>query len=147
MRIEQWSRGDDEAVATLEKICFKYPWSAETVSQTASSSNFFGVVAKNESDDLTGYAGAIYALDSADIALVAVAPEYRRHGYAFALLKSLLNKLFSLGVKTVYLEVRVGNIAARELYSKLGFKPVGIRKKYYEDFEDALVMARELPFE
>jgi len=47
------------------------------------------------------------------------------------------------GFKAVFLEVRVGNIAATRLYEKYGFKSVRIRKDYYNaPFEDAIVMVR-----
>ena len=42
------------------------------------------------------------------------------------------------------LEVRLSNIAARRLYEKYGFRPVGIRPRYYSDTsEDALIMTTE----
>jgi len=44
-----------------------------------------------------------------------------------------------------YLEVRVSNTPAINLYSKLGFMIVKIMKGYYADGEDAYVMARKLP--
>ena len=42
------------------------------------------------------------------------------------------------------LEVRLSNLAARRLYEKYGFRPVGIRPRYYSDNgEDALIMTTE----
>ena len=76
--------------AELEKECFEYPWSHEMVEETAGLSNFCGVVALNESGEVFGYAGAICAFDSADIALVAVEKEYRRQGAGYSMLKVLL---------------------------------------------------------
>jgi ribosomal-protein-alanine N-acetyltransferase len=39
------------------------------------------------------------------------------------------------------LEVRLSNDAARQLYARFGFRPVGIRPRYYSDNgEDALIM-------
>jgi ribosomal-protein-alanine N-acetyltransferase len=38
------------------------------------------------------------------------------------------------------LEVRASNTAAQELYRRFGFAPVGVRKQYYENIEDAIVM-------
>ena len=165
MQIDEWKPEDNADVAALEKICFEYPWSLDMISETAGLANFCGVVARDdfaeenadfcknnenrayEKNKIAGYAGAVCAFDSADIALVAVSPEKRRKGIGFSLLKSLLEKLFSLGVKNVFLEVRVTNDSAKKLYLKAGFSPVGIRKDYYENGEDAFVMVRELPFE
>ena len=165
MLIRKWTPNDSPSVAELEKICFKYPWSAEMVEETASGDNFCGFVAvdgesvsesaggsgKNVADaassdgqknEIVGYAGAVFASDVADVALVAVSPSHVRKGYAFGLVTALCEELFSRGVAFVYLEVRKSNIAAVKLYDKCGFKPVGIRKKYYEDAEDAIVMMK-----
>ncbi len=42
------------------------------------------------------------------------------------------------------MEVSVKNIPARGLYEKLGFRKVGIRKRYYPDGSDAILMEKEL---
>ena len=38
------------------------------------------------------------------------------------------------------LEVRHTNMSAQKLYERFGFVPVGVRKKYYENRDDAIVM-------
>jgi [ribosomal protein S18]-alanine N-acetyltransferase len=38
------------------------------------------------------------------------------------------------------LEVRASSTGAQELYRRFGFAPAGVRKKYYENSEDAIVM-------
>jgi ribosomal-protein-alanine N-acetyltransferase len=55
------------------------------------------------------------------------------------LLKYILN-FFQKKLKFVYLEARVSNINAIDFYLKRGFKNVGIRKKYYPNGEDAVLM-------
>ena len=52
-----------------------------------------------------------------------------------------------MGCKKIFLEVRVSNSPAIELYNKTGFKRVSIRKNYYrlpDGREDALVMSKRL---
>ena len=44
------------------------------------------------------------------------------------------------GVNDMTLEVRVSNSAAQGLYRSFGFAPAGVRKRYYENTEDAIVM-------
>ena len=75
MLIKNWTTEFNEEVYRLEQICFEYPWNKDMVEETASGDNFSGVVAV-EDDKTVGYAGAVFALDVADIALVAVAPDY-----------------------------------------------------------------------
>jgi ribosomal-protein-alanine acetyltransferase len=74
--------------------------------------------------------------DEREILNIAVAPEFRRTGVASKLIGSLTDR-------TVFLEVRVSNAAARSLYGKLGFDEVGTRRDYYDNpSEDAIVMRR-----
>ena len=47
-------------------------------------------------------------------------------------------------IEQLTLEVRRSNEYAMKLYNQLRFKEVAIRKKYYEDGEDAVLMALEL---
>jgi ribosomal-protein-alanine N-acetyltransferase len=46
-----------------------------------------------------------------------------------------------MGADVVSLEVRVTNWGAQRLYGRFGFRPVGVRKNYYQEInEDALIM-------
>ena len=61
------------------------------------------------------------------------------------LLTRIIETGVSKGLKSVWLEVRPSNTAARSLYSKFGFQEVGRRPRYYrETNEDALIMYLEL---
>ena len=44
------------------------------------------------------------------------------------------------GCHAVTLEVRVSNSAAQAMYRRFGFQPAGVRARYYENTEDAIVM-------
>ncbi|MBQ7408690.1 MAG: ribosomal protein S18-alanine N-acetyltransferase [Clostridia bacterium] len=143
MIYRKWQDADNEKIAFLEKICFSDPWSYDSVRETHSLDNFYGVVAE-DCGEVIGYAGAIFAYDSADIALVAVQPEYRRNKIGEKLVNELIGALLLKKITQIFLEVRVSNESAKALYLKLGFKPVGIRKNYYENSEDAIVMLKVL---
>jgi [ribosomal protein S18]-alanine N-acetyltransferase len=68
---------------------------------------------------------------------LAVAPEFRRRGVARALLQELLAR----SNHSIFLEVRVSNLAARNLYKVLGFQEIGFRTEYYHlPPESAIVM-------
>ena len=57
---------------------------------------------------------------------------------------SLLDLAVDRHAREATLEVRLSNLAARRLYEKYGFRPVGIRPRYYSDNqEDALIMTTE----
>ena len=76
---------------------------------------------------------------------IAVREPYRRRGIALALMKEAMRRgVASYKATECYLEVRVGNDAAIELYEKLGFSKVKRNSGYYLDGEDAWVMAFSL---
>ncbi|MEM1602187.1 MAG: ribosomal protein S18-alanine N-acetyltransferase [Candidatus Bathyarchaeia archaeon] len=72
---------------------------------------------------------------------IAVLPEYRRRGIGEALLKEALQSMANYyGVKECYLEVRVSNTPAINLYKKVGFKIERVIRGYYADGENAYLM-------
>ena len=84
-------------------------------------------------------------LDEATLFNIAVAPEFQGKGYGKRLLESLIQQLQQQNVLTLWLEVRESNQTARQLYDKLGFNEVTLRKNYYPtstgERENAIVMA------
>jgi len=78
---------------------------------------------------------------------LAVIPEMRRRGVATSLMVRAMKALYEVyGAEEYYLEVRVSNVPAINLYKKLGFKPVKVIRGYYLDGEDAYLMARPAPY-
>ena len=78
---------------------------------------------------------------------IGIKEEFRKKGLGQDLLDQIIHASQSMGSKKIFLEVRVSNIPAIELYKKLGFKKVSLRKDYYslpEGREDALVMSKKL---
>jgi ribosomal-protein-alanine N-acetyltransferase len=78
---------------------------------------------------------------------VCVHPDFQGHGFGRILVEHLLERARTGEASTIFLEVRPSNVAACELYDKLGFNEVGIRENYYPSNvgrEDALVLAKEL---
>ena len=94
-----------------------------------------------------GYAGAWIILDESHITNIAIAEAFRGNGYGRLLTQALLQYLSNLGASYATLEVRKSNLRAQNLYTSLGFQPVGWRKRYYEDNkEDALIMYRDFVY-
>ena len=90
--------------------------------------------------ELVAYGGLMFAVDEAHITNIAVAPEFQRRGHARRLLLHLANVAVERGFSALTLEVRVSNTAAQAMYRQFGFAPAGVRQRYYENSEDALVM-------
>ena len=79
--------------------------------------------------------------DEAEIANLAVRTDRRRTGIGQLLVEAAIAAATAGGARTVYLEVRESNVAARALYQRHGFTAVGTRPKYYRNpSEDALVL-------
>ena len=87
-----------------------------------------------------GHAGLWFTHDEAHVTNVAVHPDARRSGVATALMLALADEAIRRGCVAWTLEVRVSSEGARGLYHNFGFVPAGIRKNYYENIEDAIVM-------
>ena len=91
-----------------------------------------------------GYVGLWNVCGCADIIDVAVHNDFRRQGIGEKLLIEMLYECKKQSVFEVNLEVRKSNAPAIRLYKKLGFVENGIRKKYYQNTEDALLMQKLL---
>lgn len=81
--------------------------------------------------------------DEAEILNLAVESRRRRRGIASRLIQDAFAVCKAAGVKTIFLEVRDSNEAARNLYARIGFAENSRRPKYYrQPVEDALVLKR-----
>lgn len=136
---------DIPQVQLVERKCFSTPWSRNIfISEITRNDNAIYVVAL-VGERIVGYAGVWVILDEGHITNIGVDPAYQRQGIGQALMEEITKFAMLRGVTSMTLEVRVSNLGAQALYSKLGFVPNGIRKEYYQDNkEDALIMWREL---
>ncbi len=76
---------------------------------------------------------------------VAIRPEYRRKGFATKLLKESIAAMIKHGANELFLEVRVSNIPAVNLYKSLGYEILKEINHYYRDFESAYLMVQKVP--
>jgi [ribosomal protein S18]-alanine N-acetyltransferase len=84
------------------------------------------------------------ASDEMEVLTLAVVPGARKRGVGTALLGAAFAWAEEEGISAVYLEVARDNAAARSLYQRVGFNPVGHRRGYYRSGTDALVLRRQL---
>ena len=128
-----------DEIEIIEQESFKDPWS-----KNAYLEEITNPVANYKVITLDGmcvaYGGYWKILDEAHITNVCVKKEFRQKGYGKMLMDALMLDAKSQGVRAMTLEVRVSNLGAIKLYETCGFKSVGVRKKYYADNEDALIM-------
>ncbi|MGC8633653.1 MAG: ribosomal protein S18-alanine N-acetyltransferase [Candidatus Limnocylindrales bacterium] len=141
MTVERMRVDDIPAVHEIERASFTAPWPAHAFRQELEANRLARYVVAWANDRIVGYAGLWQMVDEAHVTTFAVAPDCRRQGVGEALLTELLGIAESVGASVATLEVRVSNLPARRLYEKYGFRPVGVRPRYYTDNnEDALIM-------
>lgn len=142
-KIRGWKFEDILNISKLENECFKDGWTYTMLASAFESDTFSGIVWE-EGGEIIGYGGITVAADAADIETIAVAEPYRRAGIGRALIDKLIEIARAKGVKKVFLEVRVSNFVAMQMYLKFGFVGAYARTRYYSNGEDCLVMAKEL---
>ena len=132
------------SIHSLEQICNESPWSRNGLSEElAKTSSIFPVIETSQKL-IIGFACSMLILNELHIFEVAVDPQYQNRGLGEALINHLLGEAITAGADTALLEVRVSNHSAVRVYEKCGFKRDALRKGYYQDGEDALLMSKTL---
>jgi ribosomal-protein-alanine N-acetyltransferase len=126
-------------VCEIEDSSFSDPYPRTLLMNLISSSPETFLVA-TVGDKIVGYISAIIEDSSAHILSIAVRREYRKKKVGLNLVTELIRKLKKAYVLSIKLEVRSTNIAAINLYKKIGFQSFEVIKNYYSDGEDAVVM-------
>jgi ribosomal-protein-alanine N-acetyltransferase len=102
------------------------------------------VARQDASGEALGYILAWHVADELHVLQVATAAKHRRKGVGRGLVDQALAFAAEAGVRLVLLEVRASNVAALALYRCVGFAEVNVRKRYYDDGEDAVEMQLSL---
>jgi len=128
-------------VMAIERRVYPRPWSPNLfLSEMQELSNRVYLVGRVDRE-VVGYGGLICYGDEAHVTTIAVDPDLHRHKVGTRLMHDLIQAAIGLGAEAVSLEVRVSNWGAQRLYGLFGFRPVGVRKNYYQEIgEDALIM-------
>jgi ribosomal-protein-alanine N-acetyltransferase len=139
--LKRATRLDIGALAAIHAAAFLPPdaWGRDVFDLQLVLPNVFGLL-----DQANGLILVRVAADEAEILTLAVVPTARRRGSGHALLLEATSTATALGARAIFLEVSVTNIAARALYSKIGFIQAGRRPQYYSDGSDALVLRLDL---
>ncbi|MGH9185817.1 MAG: ribosomal protein S18-alanine N-acetyltransferase [Acidimicrobiales bacterium] len=127
-------------VLRLESQVYPRPWSIGLfMSELALRGSRVYLVARIGTE-VAGYAGLMTVVGEGHITNIAVDPYWHRHKIGTRLLLALARQGIARGMTALTLEVRMSNEAAQAMYRQFGFAPAGMRKNYYADNEDALVM-------
>ena len=130
-------------IKEIDDLCFESPWSLKSFESEFSNPLAVYFVALKD-DKVIGYCGYWWVFDEGQITNIAVHPDFRKMGIASALMDEMVKKCSVTDVYSLTLEVRVSNNPAISFYEKYWFKRVGLRPKYYDNKEDAVLMTKEI---
>jgi [ribosomal protein S18]-alanine N-acetyltransferase len=141
LEIVRMRRRHLRGVMAIERQAYARPWSPNLfVAEMTEPNNRCYLVARLDKE-VAGYIGLICYGDEAHVTNIAVDPMLQGQYIAHRLLYEELLAAIEMGAHAVSLEVRVTNWRAQRLYSRFGFRPVGVRRNYYAELhEDALIM-------
>lgn len=129
-------------IMEIEQVSYPKPWSRNVFQSEldlARRGERHYIVARSGAV-VVGYAGLMFVVGDAHVTNIAVAADRQRAGVATKLLARLSWEAIARGCEAMTLEVRVSNTGAQALYRSFGFVPAGVRQRYYENTEDAIVM-------
>ena len=136
--------GDVRSLESAEIECFKDPWPAQFFVSELFAPGRFHRVLVNPAGELAAYLFSAWQYLDLHILKVAALPGYRRSGLAKRLMGMAERHAVEMCGDTITLEVRTDNDVAINLYRELGYSHVGVRRRYYADGEDALVMSKDV---
>lgn len=151
-RLDPAIPADLDQIMEIERSSFSSPWSRQVfVEEFDRSFSFLVVLRDDGSAHQASRTGRVLAFinywvvhDEIHVLNIATHPDARRRGLARRLLNHAIQTGLSCCASLVTLEVRRSNTAAAEMYKGFGFEAAGVRKRYYEDGEDAIVMVLDL---
>lgn len=134
---------DIPTVVELEEEIFGESLGYEMLSEEISNPLIWFRVIEID-NEVIGYIGGYFFMDDGEIINFLINEKYQHMGYGTQLFNSIMDEAKSIGIKRVTLEVRRSNMKGINFYIKHNFKEISVRKHYYKNGEDALVMMKEL---
>lgn len=140
---------DVDAVMAIEVRAYSHPWSRGNFVDSVLAGHVAELVLSDQGA-LCAYFVAMPGVDELHLLNITVAPDWQGAGLGQRLLFTVCQRAAERALPTLWLEVRHSNLRARQLYGRLGFAEVGVRKGYYPAMprrEDAVVMRLEVRLE
>lgn len=139
--VEPMSEENLLEVVEINNLSLTTPWSFESLKNELEN-KFCKYIVVKKGNTVIGYAGLWLIIDEAHITNIAVDPDYRGIGAGNVLMENIIKICADHNIPSITLEVRENNIVARNLYYKYGFIEEGLRKNYYGENQNAIIMWR-----
>ena len=144
-RVRRMEDSDVEQVGAIESASFTTPWQPATFRALLGRPGAHLRVLEVPPLTVAGYAVLWCIQGQAELANIAVARQLRDCCFGGYLLDRVTEEACTLGVESLYLEVRVSNARARAMYASRGFREIGVLRDYYEKpREDARLLMKQL---
>ena len=133
-------------VLSIENSAYAHPWTRGNFADSLKSG--YQLLALMGGDTLIGYFVAMEGVQEVHLLNITVSPKFQGQGYGVLMLEALVLWARSRQAQWLWLEVRMSNARAIQVYKRYGFGPVGERKNYYPakngQREHAIVMSLKL---
>jgi ribosomal-protein-alanine N-acetyltransferase len=134
-------RRDVTALLAIEQTQFPEPWTKNMLLDEIGNLQTRRYTVAVRAGVIIGYLGVMFVMDELHVNTIGTLPGFEGRGVATSLMDDAWRDAIARGVVRATLEVATSNLRAQRLYFRYGFKPVGVRKNYYErTHEDALVL-------
>jgi [ribosomal protein S18]-alanine N-acetyltransferase len=138
-------RRDVPELLVIEVAQFPEPWSRTMLLDEITNLDNRRYTVAVEGKAIIGYLGVMFVMDELHINTIGTLPGNEGRGVATSLMDEAWEDAKARDIARATLEVAVSNERAQALYARYGFRPVGIRKNYYERIqEDALILWADL---
>ncbi|MFG6415882.1 ribosomal protein S18-alanine N-acetyltransferase [Roseateles sp. DC23W] len=131
-------------VLAVERRAYPVPWTHGNFVDSLAA-GYPAEVLRGPRAELLGYWVAMPGVDEMHLLNITVVPAWQGRGLAVVMLDRLVGACRQRGLTQLWLEVRVSNERAREVYRRYGFAEVGRRRAYYPVVEgpreDAILMS------
>jgi len=142
MIIRYASSNDFDRIYEIETRVFSNPWSKESIKKELDNDSKSLNLISEIDGQLMGYFFSHMISNEVHILNIAIDVSFQHRGNG----EDFFNQIFKkyLEYANVFLEVKRTNLPAINLYHKFGFEEIDIRKMYYSDGQDAVVMSRKV---
>jgi ribosomal-protein-alanine N-acetyltransferase len=144
-RLEAMRPPDLDEVMAIESAIYSHPWTRGNFADSLRAG--YDCRTWRLEGELIGYFVLTAAAGEAHLLNLSIAARHQRSGHGRALLREAAELARHRGAASLFLEVRPSNLAAQALYTRFGFRRVGVRRGYYparSGREDALVLSLQL---
>ena len=145
VQYDYFGEQDIDIALDIERESNPFPWTVRNFKDCIEK-GYYSLVLK-EGMKVIGFAILSVSTEESHLLNIGLTASKRGQGLGKELLQKIIMAAEVMGSKKIFLEVRISNVIAIDLYKTSGFKEIGLRKNYYrikEGREDAILMSKSL---